>query len=161
MNVQQQYCLFLDLDGVLVDFNKGVKKIFGKEAGDMKPRQLWAGLARCVDFYANLEWMPDGRQLWEFARHYKPIILTGIPIGTWAEPQKRAWCARELGVNTEVIVCMSRQKAEKAVERSTDKIPILVDDRVKLAESWKAMNGIFIHHRNGTDSIAALSKLGF
>lgn len=36
----------------------------------------------------TLEWMPDGRELWAGIVDYNPTILTGLPMGTWAEPQK-------------------------------------------------------------------------
>ena len=161
MNAEQKYILFLDLDGVLVDFDAGVKRVCGRSPNDLEARQLWPRLAKTVDFYANLGWMHDGKVLWNFAKGHEPIILTGIPMGTWAEPQKRSWCRRELGAEVEVITCMSRQKADRARERSAERLPVLVDDRIKLKEAWDSMGGIFIHHQNSEESIAELKKLGF
>lgn len=37
---------------------------------------------------ANMEWMPDGQELWEGIVHLQPTVLTGLPWGNWAEPQK-------------------------------------------------------------------------
>ncbi len=161
MNVSTGYQLFLDLDGVLVDFDRGVERITGRPPSDLEPRSMWPRLARTPDFYADLEWMEDGRELWDFAREFTPIILTGLPMGKWAEPQKRIWCSRELGADVEVITCMSRQKAEKARERSGDLIPVLVDDREKLKVAWEEMGGLFIHHISAKQSISALRERGF
>jgi hypothetical protein len=169
MNNSSSYLLFLDLDGVLVDFDRGVKKLTGKLPSDLEPRQMWPRLARTLDFYDQLEWMPDGRTLWDFALPHSPIILTGLPMGSWAEPQKRNWCARELGEAVEVITCMSRQKAAKAAERITQAasgrqgppVPVLVDDRLKLQAAWEEMGGVFIQHRSAEQSIGELCKLGF
>lgn len=36
----------------------------------------------------HLDWMPDGRELWDGVAHLQPTILTGLPMGNWAEPQK-------------------------------------------------------------------------
>lgn len=160
MDAGQKYFLFLDLDGVLVDFDKGVQRVCGKAPMDLEPRQMWPRLARTIDFYANLDWMPDGKVLWDFSKKYHPVILTGVPRGTWAEPQKRDWCRRELG-DVEVITCASREKAAKAGERSEGRRPILVDDRIKLKEAWEDAGGIFIWHENSKQSIEALKGLGF
>lgn len=161
MNVSKQYQLFLDLDGVLVDFDGGVQELTGRLPGDMEPRQMWPRLARTADFYDNLDWMSDGKSLWEFSLRHNPVILTGLPLGKWAEPQKRAWCRRELGEQVEVITCMTREKADRAAARSGEHTPVLVDDREKLREAWEAMGGIFIHHRSAAESIARLEELGF
>lgn len=32
--------------------------------------------------------MPDGRELWGGVESLRPTILTGLPMGNWAEPQK-------------------------------------------------------------------------
>lgn len=36
----------------------------------------------------HLEWMSDGRELWNNIVDLQPAILTGLPMGKWAEPQK-------------------------------------------------------------------------
>ena len=159
---QSSYRLFIDLDGVLVDFDSGVLALFGKSPEELPPRVMWPRLAKTSGFYDKLTWMPDGRELWEFTKQYQPIILTGLPIGTWAEPQKRAWCQRELGSDIPVITCMSKEKHYKALEACQDgEKPVLVDDRLKLKERWEDVGGIFIHHISAAESIAALQNLGF
>ena len=159
MNTNTQYILFLDLDGVLVDFEKGVEGIFGKPIRSILPRQMWPRLAKTPDFYNTLDWMPDGRALWEYCRPFKPIILTGLPMGKWADPQKRAWCRRELGDGIEVITGLSRHKPSMAIERSSGRTAVLVDDREKLRLPFEVAGGIFIHHRNTRDTIQTLQQL--
>jgi len=154
------YRLFIDLDGVLVDFDSGVQEIFGQSPENLSPRVMWPRLAKTSRFYEKLDWLPDGRDLWQFARSFSPWILTGLPIGSWAEPQKRAWCLRELGPEVSVVTCLSREKHYKALEVCADgEIPVLVDDRLKLQDPWQDVGGIFIHHSSAATSIAALKKL--
>ena len=156
-----RYFLFVDLDGVLVDFDRGVKKATGQYPREQSAGRMWSILARTPDFYAGLEWMPDGRELWERVRPLNPVILTGLPRGKWAEPQKRSWCRRELGDSVEVITCMSREKARHAASRTpAGRIPVLVDDRDSIRESWEEMGGLFIHHTEADSSLAALEDLG-
>ena len=158
--------LFVDLDGVLCDFEKGVRRITGKETSELHPRQMWPAIARTKDFYNRLEWMNDGKELWEAVKDCSPVILTGLPMGKWAEPQKRAWCERELGAAIPVITGLSRHKADLALlwmeERGLmDKIPVLIDDRLKIKEPWEAAGGRFILHLNAQRSIEELKNMEF
>lgn len=150
--------LFVDLDGVLVDFDRGVKELTGKFPGELPPKVMWPRLAKSRNFYDSLHWMPDGKDLWNEVKELHPIILTGLPMGNWAEAQKRSWCARELGEEVEVITCMSRDKAKKAKERAGSATPILIDDRLRLKDPWEEMGGIFIHHRSAEESLRLLGE---
>jgi len=156
------YRLFLDLDGVLTDFDAGVLKAAGKAPADLGDRRMWPILARTPGFYEHLPWMADGRLLWDFCRAYQPTILTGVPLGRWAEPQKRAWCARELGPEVPVICCLSREKSLRAAELlGAGETMVLVDDRLKLQQAWEDAGGRFLLHTSAAESVAALRDLGF
>lgn len=160
------YQLFVDLDGVLVDFDSGVRHATGKDPAELTPRQMWPVLARTTGFYDSLSWMSDGRELWEALRTYSPAILTGLPMGKWAEPQKRSWCSRELGDEIPVITGMSRKKAELALEwlekqNEERRTPVLIDDRLKIKESWETAGGIFVLHLDAETSLEALRGLSF
>jgi hypothetical protein len=156
-----QYKLFLDLDGVLVDFDAGVVRATGRPPHALDVRTMWSRLARARGFFEHLGWTADGRALWEATAHLSPVILTGVPHGGWAEAQKRAWCARELGPDVPVVTCLAREKPEHArafFEPPT--VPVLVDDREKHKDGWEQRGGRFIVHRDTAASLAALSELG-
>lgn len=156
----RMYQLFVDLDGVLVDFSSGVERITGEQPSQLAPRKMWPQLARTPGFYEHLEWTEDGPVLWDAVKDLDPIILTGLPLGRWAEPQKRAWCARELGPDVPVITCMSRNKAIRARETTPEgQTPVLVDDRNWLRESWEKMGGVFVHHTDAATSIREIETL--
>jgi hypothetical protein len=161
-----QFLLFIDLDGVLADFDRGVFKATGNDPSELHPGKMWPVLARTPGFYEGLEWMDDGPALWDAVKAFNPVILTGLPMGRWAEPQKRSWCARELGRDVPVIAGMSRHKAELArawmVENRKDHLlPVLVDDRLKLKDPWEHAGGRFVLHLNTPDSLLLLAGLGF
>jgi hypothetical protein len=158
LSVPSGFRLFVDLDGVLADFDSGVLSLTGMLPHEQSPAQMWSALARADRFYERLDWMSDGHQLWESLRHLNPTILTGLPRGSWAEPQKRAWCARELGPDVQVITCWSREKAARAQERLVPgEVAVLIDDRESLAESWEAAGGVFIHHQTAARTLSHLS----
>ena len=160
--------LFLDLDGVMADFDEGVRRVTGRPPSALSPRQLWGSLARAEGFFDQLPWTSDGRQLWEATQHLRPTILTGLPMGKWAEPQKRAWCARNLGPEVEVITCLARHKPTRAQEwcarhfKETGErlTAVLVDDRPKYKEGWEEAGGVFVTHTSAERSIEALKALG-
>lgn len=148
--------LFLDLDGVLADFDRGVVAATGKRPEQLAMKEMWRALSRHADFFGTLEFMQDAQELWSFCAPHRPTILTGLPLGSWAPEQKTRWVARMLGADVPVITCMARDKARYASPGA-----ILVDDREKAREPWETAGGCFILHRNAADSIAELAKLGF
>ena len=89
--------LFLDCDGVLADFDLGAKLLLGASPRDFEARhgrgEFWRRLARAPNFYGDLEEMPDAQELFSAVRHLNPTILTGLPLGKWAAPQKERWAA--------------------------------------------------------------------
>jgi len=89
--------LFLDADGVLADFDLGVRRLLG-----MRPKEFiakhgrvtfWKRLAKAGNFYGSLPEMPDARLLFDAVKHLQPTILTGLPMGNWAAAQKVEWAA--------------------------------------------------------------------
>lgn len=58
----------MDLDGTLVDFDGGVLKLLGKAVlqEDNKGRtEMWQAIKKSRAFWSDLEWLSDGRELWE------------------------------------------------------------------------------------------------
>src|SRR5690606_30788598 len=102
--------IYLDLDGVSAEFNRGVQEIFSKRPGELAPREMWMGLAKHSDFFGTLAMIEDAQALWDYCKPYAPKILTGLPRGGWAEDQKRRWVANMLGRDVEVITCWSSEK---------------------------------------------------
>ena len=150
--------LFLDCDGVLADFDTAATKIFGRpprEAEDQigTPR-FWQTIHHQRNFYRHLPLMADAREFFDAVAHLNPVILTGCPVGGWAEAQKVAWAAEHFP-GTEIVTCLSRNKCDHM--HAGD---ILVDDYLKYRDRWEAAGGIFVHHRSAAASIAALSDLG-
>ncbi len=151
--------VFLDCDGVLADFDRGATAVLGMSPRDFERRhglgRFWARLATAPGFFAGLEPMGDARQLYGAVAHLDPVILTGLPRGAWAEPQKRAWEARHFP-GVPVITTRAALKYEHC--RPGD---ALVDDRDTYRDAWVAAGGVFIHHRDAASSIEALARHGF
>lgn len=151
--------IFLDCDGVLADFDGGAARVLGLHPREYERRfgreRFWARLAAAPDFFDTLDPLPDARELYEAVRPRRPVILTGLPRGAWAEPQKRRWAARHFP-GVEVITTSAALKREHC--RPGD---ALVDDRDTYRHLWEGASGVFVHHRSAAASVARLRELGF
>ena len=136
--------LYCDLDGVLADFEEGVKLITKKYPKDLDRKYMWMRIRKMPNFYANLPWMPEGKALWEAIKIYNPVILTGCPKGGWSENDKLSWCARELGSHIKVITCETQDKPDYCNEGD-----ILIDDRDVIKDKWIEKGGKYVHYASG------------
>ena len=60
--------IFCDLDGVLADFDAGVRQLTGSSPEDMPVSQMWraiSGSRARNGFFGSLDWMSDGEELWD------------------------------------------------------------------------------------------------
>jgi hypothetical protein len=149
--------LFLDCDGVLADFDAGATDVFGMSPQVFEERhgkrEFWRRIARARDFYARLPLMADAKLLFDAVAHLDPIILTGLPIGNWAAPQKVRW-AEEHFPGAHIITCMARDKY-----RHMKGADVLVDDRANHRDKWEAAGGIFVHHKDARNSLDQLAEI--
>ena len=132
-----KYYIFCDLDGVLVDFEQGVRNKFNKNVAELNQGLMWGVINKSKTFFESLPWMPKGRELWSKIKQYNPIILTGVPRGSsTCSEQKIRWCQRELGPNVQVITCATKDKPKYCIDNS-----ILIDDRFENLNGWTNKGG--------------------
>jgi hypothetical protein len=151
--------IYLDCDGVLADFDTSAEAILGMPSAAFEQLrgagQFWKRLAAADGFFEHLGLMPDAGELYEAVKAKAPIILTGMPHGDWAEPQKRAWAARHFP-GVPMITTSAALKREYCHPGD-----VLVDDRDQHRGAWEAAGGVFIHHHSAPTSIAALKTAGY
>ena len=151
--------IFLDCDGVLADFDRGAERVLGMPPRAFEkrygPKVFWKRLAAAPDFFADLDPMADAYELFEAVKAARPIILTGLPRGNWAEPQKRRWAERHFP-GVEVITTAAALKREHCHPGD-----VLVDDRDTYRHLWEEAGGRFVHHKDARGSISELQALGY
>jgi 5'(3')-deoxyribonucleotidase len=152
--------LFLDMDGVLADFDASYIKLFGalpmRQVGQKDPPGMWEKIRANRWFYRELPLMPDAMVLWNSVEHLNPIVLTGVPAFQVpeAEAQKREWLAEKFGQEVRIICCKSQDK--RLHGKPGD---VLVDDWSKYRHLWEAMGGVFVLHTSARESVAQLKWL--
>ena len=149
--------LFLDADGVLADFDAGVTKLLGMKPAAFEARhgrrEFWKRIAKAPNFYGLLPPMADARTLFDAVEHLRPTILTGLPLGNWAAPQKVKWAAEHFP-GVPIITCMARDK-HKFMQAGD----VLVDDRENHRAAYEKEGVIFVHHKNAKDSLTQLARI--
>ncbi len=146
--------IYLDCDVVLADFETGFENAIGCSPESFEQlygsSKFWATVASTPNFFANLPLMPDAVALYESVKHYNPIILTGVPRGGWAAPQKLAWRDKHFP-GVEMTCCSAKEKYKYCKPGD-----ILIDDLEKYRHLWQSAGGHFILHKNAKQSITEL-----
>ncbi len=151
--------LFLDMDGVLADFDTGYLNRFGHRPSkhdDQAHAVDWELVRQTSGFYRDLPPMPDFQELWDYTKQFKPIVLTGVPSSVeGAKSNKREWIDKHLG-DVPMIGCPSRDKSLYLTPGD-----VLVDDWEKYKGLWIAAGGRWITHTFAARTIGALNRIGF
>ena len=153
-----KYKIYVDMDGVLVDFDGGYEKLTGmttREADEKGPEFFWKPISKAgAKWWITLNWMPDGKQLWDYVKKYNPELLSAPSREEASKMGKRIWVKRELP-GAKLILRSADKKQEFASPTS-----ILIDDREKNIEQWEAAGGIGILHTDTASTIKKLKELG-
>lgn len=148
--------IFVDLDGVLADWEQGVRNKFGSDHTEIKSHVLWPLIGKSKTFWLDIPKISNFDLLWDFVKGFNPTILSGCPKSSFenAKAQKLAWCETHLGDHVEVITCLAKNKQDHLVEEKD----ILIDDNEQNCERWEKAGGIAILHKN-EDIETTLNKL--
>lgn len=155
---EQKYTIYCDLDGVLIDFDKGYEDLTGmttKEADAKGPEFFWKPISDAgASFWIRLKWMPDGKELWNYIKHFNPSLLSAPSREESSRIGKRVWVKRNLP-GVKLILANAVDKQNYSGENQ-----ILIDDREKNIEQWRSKGGIGILHTSAADTIKQLKELG-
>ena len=161
--------VYIDMDGVLADFDKGVQELAGfqrlsqEERDDDKVNAMWTAVRAVPHFYDKLEPMPGAISM--FHRIYEEYgerceILTGLPKPYRripdAEADKRKWVSRLL---SDKIVVNTGIREDK-VKFCKDKSCILIDDLRSNIDDWEKHGGTGILFVSNEDALTKLDALG-
>ena len=151
-----KYKIYCDMDGVLVDFDKGYLKLTGQELGreHRTDTDFWDPINKAgYDFWINLDWMTDGKRLWRYIEKHKPQLLSAPSRQEDSRVAKLDWVYKELpGVN--LILRSAKHKKDFAGPNC-----ILIDDRIDNIQGWRDAGGIGIHHISTKNTIDQLKVL--
>lgn len=153
----EKYNIYCDMDGVLVDFNKGYRNLTGKQASfGMDPNTFWAPIDNEGPmFWIGLEWMPKGIELWNYIKKYKPNILSSPSRSSTSRTGKTTWCQIHLKKQYDKILLYPRGQKQQFAKKNA----ILIDDLENTIKEWRGRGGIGILHTSTEDTINQLKAL--
>lgn len=154
-NIDTSWTIYVDLDGVLADFDGALVSASGKRSGDFEnANAMWRFIMSTErSFFARLPWTEHGKEIWNFLQTIQQTedlvrsikILTGVPPAKNGKKnitrQKRTWCIERLDEDIAMIACSSSEKYKWSGERR-----ILIDDLLLHKEKWENSGGTFLHY---------------
>jgi len=166
--LKSTYKLFVDMDGVVSDFQRGVKAAIGEDyseekyKNDQKYKEKMWDLVRKYQDKGNELWyglplMEDAMDLWNFIKPYNPTFLTatGKTYHEETKDQKKRWIKEKFGKYPSIMVHSAEDKYKHAGENH-----ILIDDKERATKPWEKAGGIGVIHTSAADTIKQLKKIG-
>ena len=146
---------YLDLDGVLADFDGRFFKLTGKWPHQVEKNRMWKTINSDKEFFGSIELMEHALILWDYSKQFNPIFLSGLPSMRGGKEQKERWVAEKFGTEWPVIVL---PKKEKQHHSGTNKI--LIDDTIVNITQWVDKGGHGIHFKGDVkETIAEIEAL--
>jgi len=147
--------IYVDMDGVLTDFEGQLADLLGisrKAAKGYKSSSMWKKVEDAGEsFWSTMEWMPGGKELWDFVKDYNPTILSSPIRHKSSHSGKREWVKKHLG---DFPVILDSEKYTHAKPGD-----ILIDDLSKNIDPWNDHKGVGILHKDAKSTISVLKKL--
>ncbi len=181
----RQRLVAIDMDGVLTNFEKAFDEATKNSNIDVPPANgmgpheyeeahgkdtFWRAVeASGEDFWSNMEWMPDGKELWSYVSKLNPTILSAPSRDPKCITGKVKWLKNNVklpnydvqlksknGWDGDSKIILNSNKG-KFVSSPND---ILIDDTLKKIKMWQEAGGIGILHKSASDTIRQLKELG-
>ena len=162
--------IYFDMDGVLADFNRGVRELCGIEppaqGESWKPGEddlMWEKARSQDHFYDRLEILPGAREMFDLVYEKygaRCEVLSAIPkpergLITSREDKIR-WMKRLFPEQVVVNIVFREEKPRFCKGKGC----ILIDDYNENVMSWQRKGGTAIYHISPESTITKLQEMG-
>ena len=147
--------LYLDLDGVMADFDAHFPVVFGLDHRSLADDDMWAQINSHKSYFRDMPMCPGALNFWREVESLNPIILTACPKSNYQHVaiQKREWCREHLSADVTVLPVMGGRNKWLFMHKPGD---ILIDDYEKNIKPWNAAGGVGILHTGFEETRAQL-----
>ena len=165
---KEDYYIYLDMDGVVANFDKRFKDLSGLLPNDFVDKYgknaFWDLIdeKHKVSFWRGIEIMPGAKKLVDFVSKYPYEMLTAPSVKKQSVIGKGLWITDKVGTlyPSRPKVTYRPAKEKHNVKPDLTKFDILIDDKKSTIDRWDAKGGTAIFYQNADQVINDLKKLG-
>lgn len=150
--------VYLDLDGVMADFDALFPATFGLDHRSLADDAMWQIINAHPSYFRDMPPCPGAIEFYRSIAALHPIVLTACPKSAYvnAATQKRAWVRKHLSRDVTVLPVMGGRHKPLFMHARGD---ILIDDFQANCEAWRAAGGIAIQHVDFDETRSRLSEI--
>ena len=164
----EQYKIYVDMDGVVADFDKRFTDLAGMSPEEFKAKQGTKGFWDFIDeenkikFWVGIPPMPGASELINFVSKHDYEMLTAPSIKKQSRLGKNLWIRNHTGdiFPSKPRVNFKAAKEKHLIKPQLTKFDILIDDRAATIDNWNAAGGNGILYKSAPQVINTLKKLG-
>ena len=165
---EEQYYIYIDMDGVVADFDKRFNDLSGMMPQDYVNKNGLKAFWDLIDekhkvaFWRGIELMPDAQKLVNYVEQHPFEMLTAPSIKKQSIIGKGLWIKDKVGTlySSKPKVTYRSAKQKHTVKPNLTKFDILIDDKGSTIDNWNAAGGTAILYKNADQVINDLKKLG-
>lgn len=151
--------LYLDLDGVMADFDAHFPALFGVDHRELLDDDMWGIINAHPSYFRDMPVCDGAKEFFAWLSAYgDPIILTACPKSNYAHVarQKREWVREHLCENATVLPVMGGRNKPLFMHAAGD---ILIDDFERNIDAWQDEGGVGILHKDFRATRSAVSSV--
>ena len=170
MGLEEQetsYKVYLDMDGVIANFDKRFKDISGMSPKEFESKygtkEFWNLIDEDnkISFWVGIEEMPGAKALVDYVKKYNFELLTSPSAKKQSYLGKLLWVRNHSSLfGGKPRVNFKRAKEKHLVKDKLTEKDILIDDREDTIERWNTAGGTGIHYKSASQVLNDLKKLG-
>ena len=164
---ESEYKVYLDMDGVLADFDKRFEDIAGMKPKEFENKYGTKAFWNLIDeenkisFWVGIPEMPGAKALVDAVKDYNFELLTSPSAKKQSYLGKILWVRNHSDLfGGKPRINFKRAKEKHEIKPELSKTDILIDDREDTIERWNAAGGTGIVYKNISQVLNDLGKLG-
>ena len=163
-----KYQIYLDMDGVIADFNQRFENLSGMEPSAFEQKYgkdlFWDFIdeKNKLRFWVGIPVMEGAKQLVDYVSKHDYTVLTAPSMKKESRLGKLLWIRNKTGdlFNSKPQVIFKKAKEKHKVKPSLTEFDILIDDRADTVDRWTSAGGTGILFQSASQAIKELKKLG-
>jgi hypothetical protein len=165
---EQNYKIYVDMDGVVADFDKRFRDISGMAPKEFENKYGKKAFWDLIDeenkikFWVGIPPMPGASELISFVSRHDYEMLTAPSIKKQSRLGKNLWIRNHTGdiFPSKPKVNFRFAKEKHLIKPQLTNFDILIDDRAATIDNWNAAGGTGILYKSAPQVISKLKELG-